>query len=185
MPASMEPRARRRLLVLLLIATIAGIVAGWTGSATAERRSLLVVTPPVNSNSTTSRCPVPGGLRPAFEAAARDTGLPLAMLVAVARVESNFVPDAVSEMGARGVLQVMPATASELRLDADEPSANVLAGARYLRAMLERFRSTDLALAAYNAGPTAVAAAGGAPSEEVQTYVANVTERWRSIVGCR
>jgi soluble lytic murein transglycosylase-like protein len=87
-------------------------------------------------------------------------------------------------MGARGVLQVLPSTAAELRLDPDEPSANVLAGARYLRSMLERFRSTNLALAAYNAGPTAVSEVGGAPSAAVETYIQNVTERWRSIVGC-
>jgi soluble lytic murein transglycosylase-like protein len=60
----------------------------------------------------------------------------------------------------------------------------VLGGARYLRQMLDRFSSTDLALAAYNAGPTAVQAAGGAPSAAVQTYVSNVTELWRSLAGC-
>ena len=63
--------------------------------------------------------------------------------------------------------------------------SNVLAGARYLRLMLDRFHSTDLALAAYNAGPTAVARAGGAPSAEVLTYVAKVTTLWRRLNGCR
>ena len=180
----MEARARRRLFLLLLVAALAGTVAGWAGGATAAKQSLLVVTPPVHARARAVRCPIPTNLRPAFAAAARDTGLPLAMLVAVAKVESNFATDAVSEMGARGVLQVMPSTAAELRLDPDEPTANVLAGSRYLRSMLERFRSTDLALAAYNAGPTAVTAFGGSPSRAVQTYVQNVTERWRSLVGC-
>jgi soluble lytic murein transglycosylase-like protein len=51
--------------------------------------------------------------------------------------------------------------------------------------MIDRFGNTDLALAAYNAGPTAVARAGGAPSREVQTYVANVNAQWHSVAGCR
>jgi soluble lytic murein transglycosylase-like protein len=79
----------------------------------------------------------------------------------------------------------MPATAAELRVDADHPGANVRGGARYLRALLDRFGSTDLALAAYNAGPTVVARTGRAPSGETLTYVANVTARWRALAGCR
>jgi hypothetical protein len=51
--------------------------------------------------------------------------------------------------------------------------------------MLDRFHSTDLALAAYNAGPTAVTGACGAPSAEVLTYVANVTPLWGRLHGCK
>jgi soluble lytic murein transglycosylase-like protein len=79
----------------------------------------------------------------------------------------------------------MPATARSLDLNIDEPSSNVLGGARYLRQMINRFHSTDLALAAYNAGPTAVAVAGGAPSTDVQRYVSNVNQLWDSVAGCR
>ena len=107
------------------------------------------------------------------------------VLVAVAQVESHFRPKAVSHAGARGLLQVMPTTARSLELSADEPEANVLAGARYLRGLLDRFRSTDLALAAYNAGPTAVARLGGAPTRATVAYVANVTRIWRELNGCR
>jgi soluble lytic murein transglycosylase-like protein len=60
----------------------------------------------------------------------------------------------------------------------------VLAGARYLRLQFDRFKSSDLALAAYNAGPSAVATAGGAPSGETLTYVADVTAVWRALAGC-
>ena len=60
----------------------------------------------------------------------------------------------------------------------------MLAGARYLRLLLDRFHSADLALAAYNAGPAAVERAGGAPSGQTITYVANVTAAWRSLRGC-
>ena len=94
--------------------------------------------------------------RTAFEVASDRSGVPLSLLAAVAQTESNFEPNAVSHAGARGLLQVLPSTAQELEIDLNSPGANVLAGARYLRRMLDRFKSLDLALAAYNAGPTAV-----------------------------
>jgi peptidoglycan DL-endopeptidase CwlO len=129
-------------------------------------------------------CPLPARFRAAFDAAAGDTDLPLALLVSVARVESNLDQEARSTAGAQGLLQVMPPTADELRLDATRPETNVLAGARYLKLMLSRFDSTDLALAAYNAGPTAVERSGGAPSAETLTYVANVNRLWQRLQGC-
>jgi soluble lytic murein transglycosylase-like protein len=79
---------------------------------------------------------------------------------------------------------VLPSTAAELRLDVDVPRTNVLAGARYLRSMLDRFGSPDLALAAYNAGPAAVERARGVPAF-AQRYVADVTARWRALRRCR
>jgi soluble lytic murein transglycosylase-like protein len=71
-----------------------------------------------------------------------------------------------------------------LKLDAHDPTSNVLAGARYLQRLLARFASTDLALAAYNAGPTAVERAGAAPNDETVSYVRNVTDIWRLLHGC-
>ena len=130
------------------------------------------------------RCPLPDRYRSAFEAAARDTNLPVALLVSVARVESNLDNGARSKAGARGLLQVMPPTAAELRLDPDRPSSNVLAGARYLKRMMSAFGSADLALSAYNAGPGAVSQAGGAPGAETLTYVANVNRLWQRLQGC-
>ena len=109
---------------------------------------------------------MPKRYRQAFESAARDTHLPISLLVAVAQVESNLDHRALSSAGARGLLQVMPPTAAELELNPDHPESNVLAGARYLKQMLGRFDSSDLALAAYNAGPGAVEEAGGAPGRE-------------------
>jgi soluble lytic murein transglycosylase-like protein len=79
----------------------------------------------------------------------------------------------------------MPGTARELALDPDHPPSNVLAGARYLRLMLERFHSTDLALAAYNAGPNAVERAKGPPSLETMAYVANVKARAAALGSCK
>ena len=89
-----------------------------------------------------------------------------------------------SGAGARGLLQLMPGTARELRLDGEDPADNVLAGASYLRQMLNRFGSVDLALAAYNAGPTAVERAGAAPSLSTLRYVANIERRAGLLSAC-
>jgi soluble lytic murein transglycosylase-like protein len=154
---------RLRLLGLLLIAAACTWFAAAVAAAGGEQPPAAKPAPK-QSRASALRCPLPKQFRRAFERAARDTELPLALLTAVARIESN------------------------LRHDSRNPDlspSNVLAGARYLRLMLERFHSTDLALAAYNAGPTAVARAGGAPSAEVLTYVANVTRLWRRLQGCK
>lgn len=174
---------RRRLLALLVVTTTVAAIAATSAKVGEEpaRAAALSTTP---KRLSSNPCPLPRALGPAFRAAARQTGLPLSLLVAVGRIESNLQQNVRSSAGARGLLQVMPATASELRLDPDRPSSNVLAGARYLRRLLDRFGSLDLALAAYNAGPTAVAQAGGAPHGAVLTYVANVREHQRALDGC-
>lgn len=176
---------RLRLLVLFGIAALS---AAGAATATAHRtravEARLPALPPAPVLPR-NRCPIPPRFRSAFERAAVDTGFQLSLLVAVAETESRFDPDARSRAGARGLLQVMPSTAAWLKLDPDRPASNVLAGARYLKLMLDRFRSTDQALAAYNAGPAAVARAGGeAPSAETRAYVQNVQARWRALAGC-
>ena len=177
---------RRRLLALLVVALVSGTVAGTVASAKGRPETVGPRIPPLPAlREVANACPVPAAYRPAFAHAAHDTGLPLAMLVAVGQVESNLRADARSSADARGLLQVLPSTAATLRLNADRPASNVLAGARYLQQLLQRFHSTDLALAAYNAGPTAVAEAGGAPTAETLDYVANVTALWRDLRGCR
>lgn len=177
-----------RLLALLVVAALAGVGAAWTSNpATAVTAAAAARIPPLplpRPSASTLRCPLPARFRASFVHAARDTGLPLAMLVAVAEIESDFRADARSSADARGLLQVLPTTAASLQLDADEPASNVLAGARYLELLLERFQSADLALAAYNAGPTAVDAAGGALTAQTLTYVADVTARWRALTAC-
>lgn len=174
-----------RLAVLLILACAAGAAAVTVSNGRTQQASVAAHIPPIPATySTGPRCPIPQRFRPAFVAAARETRLPLALLTAVARVESEFRADAISSAGARGLLQVMPTTARELELDAGLPAENVLAGARYLRLQFDRFRSSDLALSAYNAGPSAVASAGRAPGGETLTYVADVTSVWRSLAGC-
>jgi soluble lytic murein transglycosylase-like protein len=175
---------RRRLLALLLVALVSAAVAGTVANAKGKLDVAARIPALPRLQEVANTCPVPLQYRPAFARAAHDTGLPLAMLVAVGQVESNLQAGARSSADARGLLQVLPSTAAELRLDADRPTSNVLAGARYLEQLLQRFHSTDLALAAYNAGPTAVAAAGGAPTNETIHYVANITALWRELNGC-
>lgn len=174
---------RRRVAGLFAVALVAGLGAGAVANANSEKAALV---PPARPSPAAARdfCPVPKRYRPAFESAARDTHLPFALLVAVASVESNLDHRALSSAGAKGLLQVMPPTAAELQLDPNHPDSNVLAGARYLKQMLGRFSSPDLALAAYNAGPGAVEEAGGAPGPETITYVANVNRLWQRLQGC-
>jgi|SRR5579872_903692 len=176
---------RRRLTALLALAALACAGAVAASSAGGERTAAAHIPGiPVVARTTTSRCPIPARFRPAFTEAATETSLPLALLTAVAQVESRFQPRALSQAGAQGLFQVMPTTAAELQLDARDTSSNVLAGARYLQWLLARFGSSDLALAAYNAGPTAVAKFGGAPTLETVTYVANVDAAWHQLQGC-
>ena len=182
MPVGREVHRRLGLLAIVAAAAIAWAIAVRAPSVTVAAAAS---TPPHVQVVKATECPFPRTLRTAFESAAADAQVPPALLYAVAKVESNMRQDATSAAGARGILQLMPATARSLNLDPDQASSNVLAGARYLRELLDQFNSTDLALAAYNAGPTAVAEAGEAPSTDVVRYVANVDSLWRSVAGCR
>jgi soluble lytic murein transglycosylase-like protein len=111
-----------------------------------------------------------------FTAAGARHGVQPALLAAVAQVESGFDPAAVSPAGATGLMQFMPATAAGLGVDPANPASAVDGAARYLRQLTDRFGSTELALAAYNAGPGTVARSGGIPPyPETRSYVGKVT----------
>lgn len=102
-------------------------------------------------------------------------GVSAELLEAVAKQESGFNPNAVSPAGAQGLMQLMPATARALKVDAFDPVAAVDGSARLLGQHLRRFGSVPLALAAYNAGPGAVERFGGVPPyRETQGYVAKI-----------
>jgi hypothetical protein len=110
------------------------------------------------------------------QAAAR-YGISAALLRAVAQVESGFNPSAVSGAGAQGVMQLMPPTAAQYGVvDSFDASQNIDAGAHLLSDLLAKYNgNTTLALAAYNAGPGAVAKYGGVPPyAETQAYVGKV-----------
>jgi soluble lytic murein transglycosylase-like protein len=133
----------------------------------------------------TSSCGIPQRFVAAFRAASEETGLPLSLLSAVAWEESRMNPHALSTAGARGLLQVLPATAQTVFVTEDGPRANVLAGARYLLWLVERYGGKlELALSAYNAGPTAVDRAGGAPTIETLRYAKNVEARADALSRC-
>ncbi len=102
-----------------------------------------------------------------------------ALIEAVVWQESRWRENAVSPAGARGLAQLMPGTAGELGVNADDPLANLEGGARYLREQLDRFDGDlELALAAYNAGPGRVEDAGGIPRiRETQVYVSSIMGR--------
>jgi len=126
------------------------------------------------------------GAAPAFAAlfagAGTRHGVSAALLTAVARAESGFDPGARSPAGAQGLMQFMPATAQGLGINPWNPAEAVDGAARLLKENLQRFGSTELALAAYNAGPGAVTKHGGIPPyRETQAYVAKIMAELRGV----
>ena len=111
-----------------------------------------------------------------FAAASQKYGVPAALLSAVAKQESGYNPAAVSPAGAKGLMQLMPGTAKHLGVTNPlDPAQAIDGAARMLRDLTRRFGSTELALAAYNAGPGAVLKYDGIPPyPETQRYVRNV-----------
>jgi soluble lytic murein transglycosylase-like protein len=134
--------------------------------------------------------------------AAEEAGLDAALVRAVVEAESGYDPQAVSRRGARGLMQIIPSTWRELNPGSPcrgehappakeagcifDAAANLEAGTRYLRKLLEQFRGdVELAVAAYNAGSGAVeqyatAKRPGAvpPITETKRYTAQVLDRW-------
>lgn len=123
-------------------------------------------------------------LEDSLNRAARDYGLDPGLLHAVAWQESRGNNFAVSDKGAMGIMQLMPATAAALGVDPRDPEANVRGGAAYLALMLAKFGAVELALAAYNAGPAAVLRYGGVPPyPETRNYVSTIMLRWKGSAG--
>jgi soluble lytic murein transglycosylase-like protein len=102
------------------------------------------------------------------------------LVYALIEQESRFNPRAVSPKGAQGLMQIMPDTQHLLGLtEPFDAERNIAAGTRYLRDMLDKFQTEVMALAAYNAGPGAVAKHGGVPPyEETKDYVLKVVDRY-------
>lgn len=112
--------------------------------------------------------------------------IPEALIRAVIKVESNFDPRSVSPANARGLMQMIPATAERMMVnDIFDPRQNILGGTRYLRILANTFNGNlQLTIAAYNAGERAVARYGGIPPyEETQHYVVDVLSYYEAYRG--
>jgi hypothetical protein len=113
-----------------------------------------------------------------FTRAGARYGIDPSLLAAVASQESAFNASAVSPAGAQGLMQFMPATAKGLGVNPLDPNSAIDGAARYLSSLSQQFGSTDLALAAYNAGPGTVSRYGGIPPyAETQNYVRSVMSK--------
>jgi soluble lytic murein transglycosylase-like protein len=131
---------------------------------------------------------IPGRYAQWANQAAAATGVPAALILAVAAQESGFDPDAVSPAGAQGLMQFMPGTWARFgRGSPFDPRAAIFAGAAYLRHLALKLGSWPLALAGYNAGGQAVVDFGYRipPYRQTQNYVPSVLAFYRQIVGGR
>jgi soluble lytic murein transglycosylase-like protein len=156
---------------------VAITIPGVTAPAAAEPGSAPAAAAPLDRNGERVL-----SLAPALAAAAREHGIDPLLLHAIAHVESRHNPQAVSPAGARGLMQVMPATAQRFGVGAPERTlhdveTNLAASAAYLRVLRTRFGGDlQLMLAAYNAGEGAVEKYGRTvpPYPETQAYVRDV-----------
>ena len=124
--------------------------------------------------------------RDLVELAAIKHGLPPEFVRLVAGAESAFNPKALSPKGAIGLMQLMPGTAAQLKVDPHDPAQNAEGGVRLLKELLIRYQEHPdqlrRALAAYNAGEGAVTRYGGVPPyRETQNYVHKIVEQYKRI----
>lgn len=121
---------------------------------------------------------VPEQIRVAIWRASEATGLDPDQLFRQVKAESGFDPTAGSPKGAQGLMQLMPLMQKHYGVeDPTDPRSNVMAGAQYVKDLLGRYKGNmELALSAYNAGPTAVRRAGGKVPQikETQEYLKKV-----------
>lgn len=134
---------------------------------------------PGTANAGKEETPVSGtsSMDEIIASAAKIYGVDADLIRRVIQAESSFNPDAVSPVGARGLMQLMPETAKDLGVsDAFDPKENIMGGTRYLRQLLDRYnQDIPLALAAYNWGMGNVDAKKRPMPEETRNYVAKIT----------
>lgn len=138
--------------------------------------SLTPVAHAAELNATAFPLPVPHYLAGIISDAAKKFHVDPNLIAAMAFRESRFDPNAVSRIGAEGVMQLKPRTARSLGvLNSFDPQQNVFGATKYLRTLLDRFHGDiDMTLAAYNAGPELVAKVGPKATQEAVEYVAAV-----------
>jgi soluble lytic murein transglycosylase-like protein len=148
-------------------------VSQYLGRDSAQSASVKIITANFRGATATQ-----GDIDSAIEQAAARHNVDPNLVRAVVKVESNFNPNAVSRKGAMGLMQLMPATARQLKVkNPFDPEQNVDAGVRHLKQLLESYGGdVRLTLAAYNAGAGAVARNSGVPHyAETQNYVRRIT----------
>jgi hypothetical protein len=142
------------------------------GTVVAIRRVLPEV---ATSNAVMGQVTVPAQFVSTIQSAAAANGIPASLLAALVSHESGFNPSAMSSAGAEGIAQFMPTTAAGMGVNPFDSTSAINGAAKLLGAYASRFGSYADALAAYNAGPTAVARYGGVPPyPETQAYVPTV-----------
>jgi len=185
-------RDRRARAVLVSLAALASVPTGTRPDFFARRnsRASLEATDRADQAGAEAGSAIAGDLPPALseserrelyesiiQEAAALHGVDEDLVRAVIKVESEFDPQAVSRAGAKGLMQMMPATARHMGVvDPFDPRQNVLGGVKYLRMLLDRFKgNVHLALAGYNAGPRKVRRFKGIPPyKETRGYVKKV-----------
>jgi hypothetical protein len=141
------------------------------------------------SASAVKSAKVPGDflswLDPIISEASQKYGVDAGLIKAVIKAESNFNPQAESHAGARGLMQLMPATARSLGVsDSFDPEQNVMAGTRFLKDMLQKYNGdVDAALAAYNWGPGNVDKRPEHLPRETRDYLARVKQLYATYSG--
>jgi soluble lytic murein transglycosylase-like protein len=157
----------------------AQLVSGFEEEEVATPAPAVIVSTPEVKLETAA--PVVPGPKQMLRDAALRSGLPPEFVESVAQVESGFRPDAVSPKGAVGVMQLMPATAKTLGADPNDTAQNIDAGTRLLRELLIKYNGDVVkALAAYNAGESAVDKYQGMPPyNETRWYVKKVIDTYQ------
>jgi soluble lytic murein transglycosylase-like protein len=146
-------------------ASIETALAGWTTSASTSNA-------PITGTTTSGRVDPSTPYAQLFEQAGAQWGIDAKVLAGVAYVESRFQTDVVSSAGAVGMMQFLPSTAASMGVDPRDPASAIDGAARYLRTQIDRFGSIEMALAAYNVGPGAIANAGSIePGSQAERYV--------------
>ena len=180
--ASRDDRPRRRMLGLavLLLTLGAGYLTAQRGPVDAVAALADETDGEVEVEESMQRPTIAEIMAQIDEVAARHH-VPPRLVAAVIAVESEFNPRAVSRRGARGLMQLMPATAATLDVeDSFDTRKNIEGGVRHLRVLMDRYHNDlPLVLAAYNAGDTAVINYRGVPPyRETRQYVVRVLRRF-------
>lgn len=145
----------------------------------------LQIISPIRTKENMSEDPILSKYGTHIQKAAEKYSLDPALIISVIKAESNGDTNAVSPSGAKGLMQLIDSTATDLKVqNVFNPAENIDGGSRYLKSMLDRFKSVKLALAAYNAGPGNVMRYEGIPPfPETEAYVEKVIDNLSTING--